>query len=128
MSGSAEVVIAGQTLELVPPKSLWERRKIMIALGSSVSVDMQAEIRAAALFICWKGRDNKQNPAPPVFLYGMSLHAYGATVLDYLMQIGAQDTEIRDASIKAIELVHASIPTPKQQEEARGNSQAPSGG
>lgn len=135
MNEPVEVEVAGQTIELHAPRALWERRKIVMAYNASVSTDMRAEIMAAALVLCWP--EPRRKPGVPAFVYGMALHAYGAVVLEYLLTLGidrpdydmvAREAEIAKAGAAAYNLVKRSIPTKRQEDEARGNSEAPSGG
>lgn len=122
---SAVVHVAGQTMELAPPRRASTRMAIQIAAGECGGRGQLATlVLAAALFACWTNNEGKKGL--PVWRYDVL--AYGAAVMDYLTEQGAYDEKaLVDAGNVALKMVLESLPTDQQLEEARGNSAARSG-
>ncbi len=119
-----EVTVGGQTLELALPP-LARRSAIRLAWADAGS-DLQVRVLviSAALFLCSPEAQRKEG-APA---YEQRVLRYGEAVYEYLVEHGAQDAEIAEAGMTAVNMVLASFPTEADHEEARGNSPAPSGG
>lgn len=112
-----------QSIELqLPPLA---RRCAVVQAWAQAGPDIQVKVlvMTAAIGLCCPAVQFKED-AP---LYEHRILAYGEALYEYLRTRGAVDREIADAGWAAVQLCMDSIPTEAQQEEARGNSTAPSG-
>lgn len=124
MSEPVEVVIAGQTLELELP-SIGRRSALQVAwLEAGRDAQILSFVMCAALFLC--SPDAQRKAGTP--RYEQRVLRYGEAVYEYLVGLGANNREIAQAGARALQLVLESFPTESEHEEARGNSEAPSGG
>lgn len=116
--------VAGMTIDLEVPASLWRRQAILMAAHEAATSRQRAvQLCAAAMMLCCPTALRK--PGAPT--YSQDMIEYGEAVMDYLLPLGATLEEIVTAGNAAIEMVSASLVTAEQVEEAKGNSAAPTG-
>lgn len=114
MEGGVTVSVGGQRLDLTPPKEVWLREALAIALGEGGdSTQMFLQCQAAAIFLC------AASSKGPRYCYDM--RRYGAECMAYLRNAGASVAEISEAGAKALDLILQSLPTAEDIEEAQGN-------
>lgn len=128
--------VAGQTVHLALPERMAVRVSINSAArdGSVIRHQHSAVlIVAGALLLCWPTGLAKAQEAG--LRYRHDLLEFGADAIDFLYERGAEAgqpyeqtrREIIAAGNAAVELVHASLVTAEDLEEAKGNSKAPEG-
>ncbi len=118
------VVVGGESMDLLVPQSLWIRHAVQLSIGETTSLQTRAQVAAAALFLC---SQHGKAGAPGAPRYEHDVAAYGAAVLEYLLQRGVPQGDIFAGGAEALELILASIPRPADEAAAEGNSAAPSG-
>lgn len=77
---------------------------------------------AAALGVCWKSPK-----APRVRWKTGNAAEYGAKVLDHLMERGMSIDQISEEGSRACGMIADSLPSGEDEQEALGNSEAPTG-